>query len=63
MRGILKKSLLVAAAVAMTGLSGCAVYVPRPGLVVGPAPVYVGGYYPRHYGYYGYYGWHHGYWR
>ncbi len=68
MRGILNKSLVAVAALAMTGLAGCAVYVPgpavyAPGVVVAPAPLYVGGYYPHRYGYFGYYGWHRGYWR
>ncbi len=59
MRGILRKSLIAVAAVALTGLAGCAVYVPgpavyTPGLVIGPGPVYVGGYYPHRFGYYGY---------
>lgn len=66
MRAIWKKSLVALGAIGLSGLAGCTVYGPgpvvyaRPGIVVAPAPIVVGGYYPRPYGYYGYYGWHRG---
>ena len=65
---MLKKMLFGLAALGLSG-AGCEVYGPAvvaPGVVVGPPPIVVGGFYPYHrYGYYGYYGygWRHGYWR
>ena len=66
---MLKKILLGAVALGLSGLAGCAVYVPGPAVAVGPGvvvagpPLVLGGIYPHRYGYYGYYGWHRGYWR